>query len=354
MTIAQIWVINVVTMKKKISILFGIFFITGSLFLVKKTEAMIPSNESEMTIHCFDLENAKDLIEVQQIGLRGIKPLQFGTHIMGAKSNSQFKIESIPEADLFLGGVAEARNYRGLVESGFFLKNLDNINLKDENFISKLELLSKEDPFKVILTKGLQEVFMEVLENFKKSGALNSQDLVIFENWKIAVRENIRHHLKSMDDLNINISKPLLIINVAKEDAPSFMTLMSEVPVSFFRSEDDISLFLGNPFIWKIRSVFAPWVDSSSFDLSKNIDRLSEIIISAQKLGYTVFVHCHYGVSRSASLVINYLMTYSSEDILTKFEGESLFERVFFGVASLRNEINPNPGFLEFLKNRHK
>merc|ERR1711956_166375 len=54
-----------------------------------------------------------------------------------------------------------------------------------------------------------------------------------------------------------------------------------------------------------------------------------------------VLVHCRAGVSRSASVVIAYLMTY---------QGYSLHE-AFFVVKSHRSVITPNVGFMEKLCN---
>merc|ERR1712176_1621640 len=54
-----------------------------------------------------------------------------------------------------------------------------------------------------------------------------------------------------------------------------------------------------------------------------------------------VLVHCRAGVSRSASVIIAYLMTY---------QGYSLHE-AFFLVKSHRSVITPNVGFMEKLCN---
>ncbi|CAG4981111.1 unnamed protein product [Colias eurytheme] len=57
-----------------------------------------------------------------------------------------------------------------------------------------------------------------------------------------------------------------------------------------------------------------------------------------------VLVHCHFGVSRSATLVIAYIMQKYSLS----------FEQAYNFVRQRRKFINPNPGFVSQLKQYHK
>lgn len=60
----------------------------------------------------------------------------------------------------------------------------------------------------------------------------------------------------------------------------------------------------------------------------------------ALNAGEHVYVHCNAGVSRSPAVVIAYLMK-------TK---RISYEQAFFQVKQKRNVINPNPGFVQQLK----
>jgi len=65
----------------------------------------------------------------------------------------------------------------------------------------------------------------------------------------------------------------------------------------------------------------------------------SEEILKNMKNGKVVFVHCAAGVSRSSSVVIYTLMRLHKWD----------YEKSFKYVKSMRDIINPNPGFVEQL-----
>lgn len=58
----------------------------------------------------------------------------------------------------------------------------------------------------------------------------------------------------------------------------------------------------------------------------------------------TVLVHCHFGVSRSATIVIAYIMQ----------KYKLTFEQAFEHVRQKRKFINPNPGFIRQLKEYEK
>jgi protein-tyrosine phosphatase len=73
-----------------------------------------------------------------------------------------------------------------------------------------------------------------------------------------------------------------------------------------------------------------PWEN-----LVKHFADSNRFIKSALSSGGVVFVHCYGGVSRSATLVIAYLMQQYSM---------SMFDAMSF-VKSKRSVIYPNPGF---------
>ena len=75
--------------------------------------------------------------------------------------------------------------------------------------------------------------------------------------------------------------------------------------------------------------------DSDGADLLQHLPKAIEFISNAQKNGENVLVHCAAGVSRSASIVIGYIMVKYSYD----FETAKVF------VKTRRGCIWPNPGF---------
>ena len=82
------------------------------------------------------------------------------------------------------------------------------------------------------------------------------------------------------------------------------------------------------------------WDDLTSQKIFPSIDYAYYFIDSKLNKGEKVLVHCHAGISRSATVVIYYLMK--------KF-GLS-YNDAYSIVKLKRNIINPNPGFIHQLK----
>jgi atypical dual specificity phosphatase len=81
--------------------------------------------------------------------------------------------------------------------------------------------------------------------------------------------------------------------------------------------------------------------DSPNHRIDLLFDECFEFINSALANGGTVLVHCFQGVSRSASVVIAYLMKYK----------KMKFDRAFEFLKKRRSIVNPNFGFVDQLKN---
>lgn len=87
-----------------------------------------------------------------------------------------------------------------------------------------------------------------------------------------------------------------------------------------------------------------PARDIESQDLTQYFDECSEFIHSAVKSGGKILVHCSQGISRSATIVIAYLIN----------QGMS-YQEAHDLVKAKRPLINPNPGFVEqLIKYSHK
>jgi len=81
-------------------------------------------------------------------------------------------------------------------------------------------------------------------------------------------------------------------------------------------------------------------MDIPSADLKSHLDNACARIEKSLAAGKNVLVHCQQGISRSASVVIAYLI---------KNHGMS-YEFAFAFVKKYRACIEPNPGFVECLK----
>lgn len=85
---------------------------------------------------------------------------------------------------------------------------------------------------------------------------------------------------------------------------------------------------------------FIPCLDLPEQDFSSVLEESIEFIRSCTKSGRPVLVHCNAGVSRSSSVVIGYLIK----------ECHMTFEEAFRAVKFKRPSIQPNTGFMRFLR----
>jgi len=82
------------------------------------------------------------------------------------------------------------------------------------------------------------------------------------------------------------------------------------------------------------------YVDDATYEQIKdNFTRVLRFIDDAIQQSGRVLVHCQYGISRSASLVIAYLMWSQKISFLDAFRS----------VKSVRDIVQPNPGFVQQL-----
>ena len=89
----------------------------------------------------------------------------------------------------------------------------------------------------------------------------------------------------------------------------------------------------------RVNYKYIPLEDSPQQDLLLNLQSAFAFIDSAMDAGQKVLVHCAAGVSRSASIVIAYLM----------LKHNITFQQAFTHVQKRRPIINPNPGFMRQL-----
>ncbi|KAF8900939.1 protein-tyrosine phosphatase-like protein [Mucidula mucida] len=81
-------------------------------------------------------------------------------------------------------------------------------------------------------------------------------------------------------------------------------------------------------------------MDVSTADLKPHLEKVCEYIEAAMRRGESVLVHCQQGISRSASVVIAYLI---------RNRGMS-YDNAFALVRRQRACVKPNAGFVQALK----
>ena len=321
-----------------------------------------------------------DSKQIQATTLKELTPLSLGSRILGHTLSSPFYIPEQPTAELILGGILNVTQYRALSESPRLLTDLDrlkSVELGNEELIAQLKAISNQLTFKTLIPPSLQEA-LHTRTQASRGDTSDPTDQKTLNQWILAVELTIEHYREEALQLGYPLSQPLLIVNVAKEYAPTGAISLTDLPVQMLRSEDDLLFLLKRP-APTTRVIFAPWVDSTRFDLSKDLPTLSQAISTAHQHGFVVYIHCKHGASRSAALTLDYLLHYASthaEDIkknlepFTSTETSSsasissaasasvsisdfdLFQTSLHALQSLREEVNPNLGFIETLKKR--
>lgn len=98
---------------------------------------------------------------------------------------------------------------------------------------------------------------------------------------------------------------------------------------------------LPRPYKDSFEYLYFPIYDSPYTDINPYFCKAIEFIIDSQRRGGNILIHCAAGISRSASMVISYL-------ILIK---KMSYTEAYLFVKSRRNIINPNEGFQKQLIN---
>ena len=92
--------------------------------------------------------------------------------------------------------------------------------------------------------------------------------------------------------------------------------------------------------------------DLPSENITKYFDVSYEFIDKNIKKGNNVLVHCMAGISRSSTLILNYLMRkYYERNIYQNKCSECVLNYFLRAVKTKRQIINPNTGFINQLKN---
>ncbi|XP_023657435.1 dual specificity protein phosphatase 19 [Paramormyrops kingsleyae] len=136
-------------------------------------------------------------------------------------------------------------------------------------------------------------------------------------------------------DLQVGVIKPYLLL--ASQDVAHDLDTLKELKVSHILNVgygvENISPDL---FVYKTLNI----LDLPETDITSYFHETSQFIDQVKAEGGVVLVHCNAGVSRSAAIVIGYLM--SREGLA--------FNAALALVKAARPAIRPNPGFYEQLK----
>jgi predicted protein tyrosine phosphatase len=90
--------------------------------------------------------------------------------------------------------------------------------------------------------------------------------------------------------------------------------------------------------------MYIPVLDLPETNIISSLDQCFTFIDNAIQSGGCVFIHCNAGISRSASVVIAYLMRTECMN----------YQQAFLHLKKRRSVVNPNPGFVQQLKDYEK
>ncbi|XP_076858304.1 dual specificity protein phosphatase 19 isoform X2 [Brachyhypopomus gauderio] len=136
-------------------------------------------------------------------------------------------------------------------------------------------------------------------------------------------------------DLRVGYVKPYLLLG-SQDAAYDFGTLKKYKVTHILNVAYGVENAFPDLFIYKTLSI----LDLPDTDIISHLQECAQFIDQAKAEKGAVLVHSNAGVSRSASVVIGYLMSR---------EGQT-FDGAFSLVKSVRPASCPNPGFLEQLK----
>ena len=90
--------------------------------------------------------------------------------------------------------------------------------------------------------------------------------------------------------------------------------------------------------------------DDETYDISMYFDETYNIIKSCVDNKTNVLIHCWAGISRSVTLLINYLLREEETKVYTDIiTGQMLLDNIITYIRSIRPYVNPNAGFIRKL-----
>ncbi|XP_029377347.1 dual specificity protein phosphatase 19-like [Echeneis naucrates] len=136
-------------------------------------------------------------------------------------------------------------------------------------------------------------------------------------------------------DLQVGVVRPFLLL-ASQDAAHDIDTLQRHQVTHVLNVAYGVNNLFPDQLLYKTLQI----LDVPDTDITSYLGECSSFIDLAREQGGVVLVHCNAGVSRSASIVIGYLML-----------RESLpFDDAYSQVKLARPSIRPNPGFYQQLQ----
>ncbi|XP_058639310.1 dual specificity protein phosphatase 19b isoform X2 [Onychostoma macrolepis] len=136
-------------------------------------------------------------------------------------------------------------------------------------------------------------------------------------------------------DLQVGIIRPFLLLS--SQDAAHDIDTLKKLQVTHVLNVAyGVENAFPDLFMYKTVTV----LDLPEIDITSYFPECFQFINEASQQGGVVLVHCNAGVSRSASVVIGFLMS----------QEKMSFNEAFSAVKTVRPYIQPNPGFMSQLK----
>lgn len=205
--------------------------------------------------------------------------------------------------------------------------NLKNLYLDNNDYLEKIEIINcpSLDKLNISNCSKLKEIIG--LED-------NNPNLIICRNTNIDFLE---------DKFNINM---ILLNNNEYIDY-----IIDNIYLGNSSHTEDELQVIGVSYVFnittnyyrsykKIIEINCPTEDIDEWNILESFPKIVDKIKELSDKGHTIYVHCHAGISRSASVIILYLIKYHKYS----------FREAFKFVRSKRICIQPNPGFVKQLK----
>eukprot|EP00111_Clytia_hemisphaerica_P019388 TCONS_00057231-protein len=210
-----------------------------------------------------------------------------------------------------------------------------------ESFImTKVNLPADPDPEKEKIKKKIRTKLREIMRhlNLDEVSTKQVRDLCekeigfSLQNYKIYVSDQILVVMGQMD----SASQILDYLYLGSEWNASDLVGLKKLGIGYVLN---ITREVGNFFPQHMSYYNIRVYDEESVELLKHWDHTFRFIEKAREAGSKILVHCRYGISRSASTVIAYLM---------KKEGWTMAHTIDY-VVDKREIVQPNPGFTKQL-----
>lgn len=223
------------------------------------------------------------------------------------------------ELSLSNNKIKEIKIYNFLNLKNLYLDNNENLEKIELKNCQKLEKLNISNCFKLREIIGLED---------------NKPDMIICKNTNI-------DFLEEKFDINV------LLIN--NNDHINY--IIDNIYLGDCSHSEDELLTIGVSHVFnismnhyreykKIIEIKCPTEDTLTQNILISFPKIITKIKELHDKGHIIYVHCHAGISRSASVIILYLIKYHKYS----------FKEAFRFVRNKRSCIQPNSGFVEQLK----